>query len=167
MTQRKQRSPDPDDPITEEEIEAAELLRVALERGSAGPDSDLVEALRAARDPARIAAPLHDAIVARALSGASVHAARRGKIVYAAFGAVTALVAAAAALALVVRWENAPASVASLTPAREPLAVSRSTSELFSERFPVAGGTSDRIDRIASARQQDLRENRFAAWGVR
>ena len=29
------------------------------------------------------------------------------------------------------------------------------------------GGTSARVDRIASARERELRANRYAAWGVR
>jgi hypothetical protein len=33
--------------------------------------------------------------------------------------------------------------------------------------FPRRGEESARIDRIASARAADLRQNRFAAWGVK
>jgi hypothetical protein len=44
----------------------------------------------------------------------------------------------------------------------------RSTDELFgAQPFPRTGGESQRIDRIATARASDLRQNRFAAWGVR
>ncbi len=46
---------------------------------------------------------------------------------------------------------------------------SRSTDDLFdpNAQFPKSGGESARIDRIAMARTSDLRQNRFAAWGVR
>jgi hypothetical protein len=46
---------------------------------------------------------------------------------------------------------------------------SRSTDDLFDPgaQFPKTGGESARIDRIAMARTTDLRQNRFAAWGVR
>lgn len=46
---------------------------------------------------------------------------------------------------------------------------SRSTDDLFDRntQFPKTGGESARIDRIAMARASDLRQNRFAAWGVR
>ena len=47
------------------------------------------------------------------------------------------------------------------------VAVSRSTQELFPERFAPTGGESARIDRIAMARAADLRDNEFAKWGVR
>ena len=44
----------------------------------------------------------------------------------------------------------------------------RSTDDLFGAApFPRTGGESQRIDRIAMARASDLRQNRFAAWGVR
>jgi hypothetical protein len=46
---------------------------------------------------------------------------------------------------------------------------SRSTDDLFDphKEFPKTGGESARIDRIAMARTSDLRQNRFAAWGVK
>ena len=45
----------------------------------------------------------------------------------------------------------------------------RSTAELFdpAEPFEAKGGESARVDKILSARAADLRNNRFAAWGVR
>ena len=49
------------------------------------------------------------------------------------------------------------------------LIAARSTQALFDPgtKFPVQGGESERVDRIASARAGDLRANRFAVWGVR
>ena len=48
------------------------------------------------------------------------------------------------------------------------LVPARSTETLFdpAEKFPLRGGESARVDKIASARAADLRANRFAAWGV-
>jgi hypothetical protein len=56
---------------------------------------------------------------------------------------------------------GAAAAILQLVPAR-------STETLFdpAEKFPVRGGESARVDKIASARAADLRANRFAAWGV-
>jgi hypothetical protein len=42
----------------------------------------------------------------------------------------------------------------------------RTTAPLFSERFET-GDTTARMDAIASARGRDLRDNRYASWGVR
>ena len=84
---------------------------------------------------------------------------------YFAFGGVASLVAMAAAVALVIRSQSPEAPVA--PGPKPPMAVSRSTSALFPDGIPAQGGTSDRVDRIAYARARDLRENRFARWGVR
>jgi hypothetical protein len=178
MSEPKNRLPDPDAPPTNEELEAAERLRLHLEGGSGAEHADLVEAIRAAHAPDDLDEARHDALVARALLQmpsaksnvvdlASARGGRRGKMLYGAFGAVSALALAAAALMLVVRDATDQAPMAASPVAKAPPARSRSTSELFGQQFPVTGGTTDRVDRIAYARQQDLRENRFAAWGVR
>jgi hypothetical protein len=75
----------------------------------------------------------------------------------------------AAAVALVVRGSSPDAAMsakASAEPTAAPLALSRSTAELFPEGIPRTGGTSHRVDRIAYARAQDYRQNRFARWGA-
>ncbi|MET0595525.1 MAG: hypothetical protein ABW133_22690, partial [Polyangiaceae bacterium] len=46
-------------------------------------------------------------------------------------------------------------------------AMARSTAELFPDGIPRTGGTTARIDRIASARAQDFRQNQFARWRTR
>ena len=51
--------------------------------------------------------------------------------------------------------------------AQATMVPTRSTQSLFEEPFAPRGGASARIDRIAMARSSDLRENRFARWGVR
>jgi hypothetical protein len=77
--------------------------------------------------------------------------------VFVTFGALA--LAAAAGFALLLAHPAATTN--------EPvLARSRSTRDLFREPFE-AGRTTERIDRIASARERDARENRYALWGVR
>jgi len=159
--------PEPEDPPSAEELAAAEALRRALERGkpsrSRDPDWDLVEAIRAAAAPSSLPSGRQREILDAAMATGS-----RGRVIYLALGSVAAM---AAALALVVRarYEDSaqsPAVAAAYAPVAA-LAVSRSAADLFPEGIPKAGGTSDRVDRIAYARARDLRENRFARWGVR
>jgi hypothetical protein len=84
-------------------------------------------------------------------------------VVYAVFGAGSALLAAAAAVALFV----GSARQASPSAARaSALVAPHSTAPLFAERFET-GDTTARMDLIASARGRDLRNNRYASWGVR
>lgn len=160
----------PDAPPTEEELREARALAEALEsRASTGaPDSPLpsddaafLRAVAVAEgigirelDPEKNAR-----LVERALARASTtpEPKREGRVIRVAFGALTALSLAAAVVFAVV---GAPKS--ELPPT---LAQSRSTQELFRE--PFHGEASARIDRIAMARSSDLRENRFARWGVR
>ncbi|HKQ70743.1 MAG TPA: hypothetical protein VJT73_15460 [Polyangiaceae bacterium] len=151
---------DPDAPPTEEELIASERLRHALEEGSgASPEWELVEAVRAAVAPSPIEPARHLELVFGALGKP------RGKVVYFAFGGVASLAAMAATVALVVRAPaDAPVGVGDGAPR---MAVSRSAAPLFPEGIPVMGGTTDRVERIALARSQDWRANRFAQWGVR
>jgi len=155
---------DPDAPPSKEELAAADRLRRALEPGSREPAGDpeweLVQAIRAATDPAPISDERQRQILSESLSRRP-----KGKVVYLAFGGVGSLVAMAAAFALVIRSQSPEVPVASGLQASR--AVSRSTSELFPDGIPARGGTSERVDRIAYARARDLRENRFARWGVR
>jgi hypothetical protein len=90
---------------------------------------------------------------------------RRARVLRLAWGLGLAAAAAAAALVVLPRsgvLDGAPPATAALVPAR-------STEELFDPAEPFArqGGASDRIDRIAAARRADLRQNRFARWGIR
>ncbi len=80
-------------------------------------------------------------------------------------GAAGATVAAlAAASVLFFGWRARP--VGSAIPDASALRYARSTQPLFHEPFAARGGASARVDRIASARAEDLRENRFAQWEV-
>jgi hypothetical protein len=157
-------SEDLDAPPSEEELRAAESLRESLEPGPAregrDPDAEFAEAVRSAARPSRLSTDRHRRLLDRSLAAPS-----KGRVIYVVFGGVASLAAMAASVALVMR-SAAPSTSAALE-ARPAMAVSRSTAGLFPEGIPVTGGTSDRVDRIAYARAQDLRENRFARWGVR
>jgi hypothetical protein len=148
---------DPLAPPTDEEIRESERLRQALETNDEShEDVRLLRALSAADAPARLSTDGSE----RA-RGALAHASRAPKtnVFFVSFGA--AALAAAAAFALFAgKFEL------SSPPRAERLAPSRSTADLFDREFEP-GGTTERIDRIASARAHDLRNNRYARWGAR
>ena len=162
--------PEPDDPISEEEVREAEALRRALD-GEARDDVDddaraaaeLLGALKASHAPAEIDPAAHHAIVARALAAAKrgQSAGAGAKVVRLSFG-IAATFAAAAAVFFVLR---APRHDDSDRDRGLPFA-SRSTQELFDAPF-VVGGTTARVDRIAMTRAAEFRDNQFARWGVR
>jgi hypothetical protein len=81
--------------------------------------------------------------------------------------AVLGVAAMAAGVALYLRpvVDNSVASSVSAP----MLQRSRSTADLFDAAtpFPRAGGETARVDRIASVRAAELRDNRFALWGLR
>lgn len=137
---------------------------------SAPDDAFFAHALRSAFAPAAIDPDEHRAIVVAALAKmpaakkpADVVALRargtRSTVVRVAFGVVTGGLALAASIVFVVT--SAPTHGT-----ESPLARARTTQPLFSEPFKP-GETSARIDRIASARASDFRDNRFTKWGVR
>lgn len=163
-----------------EELRAAFELRHGLERVSAhgaaevagargaageGPADDraranveLANSLKVAFAPSPLPSARIDALVQRTLQ----RTPRRSNLIFVAFGAASAALALAAAIALLV----------GSSPRREVhtskivFAESRSSAPLFSERF-TRESTSERVERIALTRGRELRENRFAAWGVR
>jgi hypothetical protein len=154
---------DPDAPASAGEVAAAEALRAALDDPSRDHEgAALLRAVAEASAPRPLDDAAHRAIVERALS-ASPAARTRVRPRSRAWPAATfAAIAIAAALVLVLgeRDDRPRARALALTPAR-------STQPLFSEPFARHGGESARIDRIASARASDLRDNRFALRGVR
>jgi hypothetical protein len=164
-----------DAPATEDELRAAAALAAALEPGSsptglAADDASYAEALRHAFDPAPIAPARLDALVDGAIDAALPR--QRGRLIRVAFGGSAAVLAMAAAAVLFLRLgersESATqATVASSAVLSPVLTSPRSAQDLFDEPFPRTGGTSARVDRIASARERELRANRYAAWGVR
>jgi hypothetical protein len=165
-----------------EEQAAATALRDALSArrsprpGDAG-DYVFAVALRAAFAPAEIDEAEHRAIVDSALgarparvnekappakeaaTASVIVLKRRATVVRVAFGAVAGGLALAASIVFVVTSAPPKGDEA-------PLAMTRTTQPLFSEPFKP-GETSARIDRIASARASDFRDNRFTKWGVR
>jgi hypothetical protein len=157
--------PDPDAPPTPAELASAERLRRALENTDsdvrANPDWELLQSIRSAVAPSSLSEERH-----RRILSASLSRKRTGKVIYLAFGGAASVAAMAAALVLVL-GQLRPESTAAVAQASRGLAVSRSAADLFPEGIPRAGGTTERIDRIAYARAQDLRENRFARWGIR
>jgi hypothetical protein len=113
--------------------------------------------------PAKLTAA-SDAKDARVVEGAEktgevIVLRRRQTVVRVAFGALAGGLALAASIVLVMTSSPLHGQDA-------PLAKARTTQPLFSEPFK-AGETSARIDRIASARAADFRDNRFTKWGVR
>ena len=157
-----------DEPPTASERLGADRLRDAL----ADPRGRLDEVplvsvgitLRAAYRPRDIEPLRNEALIARALSAASSRR-KTGRMVPLISAIVVGVTAVAAGIALYVAPMGGDASVAS-APA---LVRSRSAVDLFDPAtpFPRAGGESARVDRIASARAVELRNNRFALWGVR
>jgi len=157
---------DPVAPSTPAEAAAAAALGDALDgRSGAHRDQDgdalaLAVALRAAFAPD----PPAPAAIERALAAAlRSRPEARGqrlprRVALLGLGAAAGALALAAAVALTL---TAPGP----GPGRPLPHVSRSTAALFEARFEL-GQTSARIDRIAVARERELRDNRFAHWGV-
>jgi len=154
---------DPEAPPTDEEIREAEALAAAL-AGATAPNEDALFLRAVAHAHAPDRTPLdrekNERLVARAVDGAVHTSKARGRVVRVVFGGGLAAALAIAAAVLFVIAKRPPEDD---TP---KLAQSRSTQELFREPFR-GGEASARIDRIAMARAGDLRENRFARWGVR
>jgi hypothetical protein len=172
-----------DAPATRLERDAAESLRVALERGGElADDAAILGDLRAAHRPAALAPARNEELIAGAI-GIAIAAAPRAvapisrlrRALPATMATITGVLALAAGFALLVQTRSFAPPMPSSGPRFDPVEVaptalirSRSTDDLFdpAEKFEI-GHTSARIDRIASARSSDLRRNRFAAWGVR
>jgi hypothetical protein len=151
-----------EDPLAEptpEELVSSERLRRALDGQGEHEDMRLARALSAAFAP-NLDRPLPEPEL-----GANVRLTRPGQVIFLRFAGVAAALAVAAAvlLELTPRLEQSSAPTADL--ASFSLAQSRSTAPLF--QADSAGAPSDRIDRIASARGRELRDNRYALWGVR
>jgi hypothetical protein len=158
---------DPLAPASEEELIESARLRDALDDGRTNADARLLRALGAPF--VSDAAPTSDdEALERALGSAlapaktPVAAARRN-LVYAIFGAGSAVLAAAAAVAMFADTSREAAPPAAQADA---YVAPHSTAPLFAERFET-GDTTARMDLIASARSRDLRNNRYASWGVR
>jgi len=150
-----------EDPFAEpsaEELREAEALRVALDDGSEHEHAALARALGNALGRAELEPSMAD----RALEKAMPSSPARSNVIWVAFGAAASALSLAAAVALVIgSTRSEEASVA-----RRELAPSRSLAPLL-EADAARLSPSERMDRMASARAKDLRENRYTAWGVR
>jgi len=143
---------DPFAPPSEDELRESERLRQALDHGDdTHPDAALARALSHALRPAELPRTTAERAALRVK-------ARGPSVIYVTFGALALAAAAAFALFVVRPGSDAPTTTAALVP-------SRTTEPLFHEAF-ASGASSERIDRIASARERDARENRYALWGV-
>jgi hypothetical protein len=158
MSEPRDQDDESDTPPGDDERAQADSLRAALDDASQRhEDAELARVLRAAWSPHDLPADEHRALVARAVSRP------RSRVVRVSFGA-SAFVALAASVVLFLWTGTGPGTV---SPVTQPVALSRSTQDLFRAAFPMTGGESARIDRIAMARAADLRDNEFAKWGVR
>ena len=158
---------DPDAPPSEEELAQADELRLALEDPSrASEEAELARALSLAHAPRDIPESVHSAIISKNLEKMAAKTASRGRVIRVAFGAGAAALALAAAVVLWIRTSDVAVPPSATTLAPPVLLQARSTAPLFDAPFD-ASSTSARIDRIALARSDDLRENMYASWGVK
>jgi len=159
-----------DAPATSAEREAAQRLREAIEHprtdGRDEPEIEVLDALVSAYRPREIDPLRNELLITRALKRSSQGTAPRRALPIVT-AAVLGVAAMAAGIALYLRpMTDKPIAASATAPA---LQRSRSTADLFDAAtpFPRAGGESGRVDRIANARAAELRDNRFALWGVR
>ncbi len=155
---------DPLAPPSAEEVAESARLREALAGRGDHADLPLVRALAAAAEPER--QPADAARLAALVAREPASSTKTGRVIYVAFGAVSAALAAAAALVLVVGSLTRKAEPAAALATPAALATSRSSAPLFDDRFTTEATTA-RIDRITSVRERELRQNRYVAWGVR
>jgi len=157
-------------PADAAEIKAADGLRRALDGSPADraehPLASLAGALRAAHAPGSIAEIRNEALLRPALRG---RAGGGPRVLYGAVAGALALAAGIAGLWISGASDGPDTPAASL----DGMVEVRSTAPLFSvEDFPQGMGpdrkdtTSERIDKITSARSADLRNNRYRAWGL-
>jgi hypothetical protein len=150
-----------EDPLAEpspEEEREAEALRHALEHDGDHEYAVLARALGHALGSTATAPGTAERALEKALKAAKP----RSNLILVAFGVAASGLALAASIALVVG--SAPRPEAAV--ARRELAPSRSLAPLL-DADAAQLTTSERMDRVASVRARELRENRYAAWGVR
>lgn len=157
MSKPDDRILDPDTPVSAAEQAEAEALRNALETGRENNAGAFANALRLGAHSGELSPEANRALIADSMKSAPP---AHGRLIRATFGGALVVWAAAAALVLYARSQSAR-----FDGEGEPRQA-RSTTPLFSEPFRV-GQKSARIDRIAIARADDFREDRFGRWGVR
>jgi hypothetical protein len=158
-----------DPSATGAERDAAGRLRDAMAHpqtdGRDEPEIELADALVSAYRPRGIDPLRNELLITRALRRSSQRTVSR-RVLPVVTAAVLGVAAMAAGVALYLR----PVTDKPVATATAPMMQrSRSTADLFDAAtpFPRVGGESARVDRIANARAADLRDNRFALWGVR
>ena len=157
---------DPFAPPSAEELVESERLRQALDGDGHDDHADLAlaRALSAAFAPAATVTTITTAATEPRAAAVITRAPRaKSNVILFRFAGGGAALAAAAAVLLAILPKPRIETVPDL-PALA-LVQSRSTAALF--RADSAGAASSRIDRIASVRSRDLRDNRYAIWGVR
>jgi len=143
-------------PPTDEELAESERLRRELEvKDSTHPGAELARALRNAVDPRPLDPFTHRRILDQAVPKHSYRWYQRAEI-YIAFAAAAAVLIAFFSLRT---QSEAPRAAALVHP--------HSTQALFKDAFPKEGETSKRMDAIVASRNRDLRNNRYARWGVK
>src|SRR6478735_3245690 len=150
---------DPFSDASAEELIESERLRQALEGQGDHQDLRLARALSAAFSP-NFDQPLPEPERAEPLPRK-----RAPQVVFYRFAALGSALAIAAAVLLQLTPGQRKSSAPAPDLATLALAQSRSTAAFF--RADSAGAPSERIDRIASVRSRELRDNRYALWGVR
>ncbi len=151
-----------EDPFAEpspEELVESERLRQALDGHGDHEHLRLARALSAAFTPSLDRPLLEPQLAAKA------EAKRPGQVLFYRFGAVATALAVAAAVLLRLTPELHKSSAPAPDLATLVLAQSRSTAAFF--QADSADAPSERIDRIASVRSRELRDNRYTLWGVR
>lgn len=151
---------DPLAPASEEELIESARLREALDADQAHEDAALLAALRAPFAEQGDAA----AAIERAIAPLTPAEKPRRNVIYVIFGAGSVALAAAAGLLLTLGTLSQRSASEAAAPVAA-LARPRSTMPLFASHF--TGNATARVDLIASARTRELRDNRYAAWGVR
>jgi hypothetical protein len=137
---------------------AAEALRSALERSDALPEAELSRALRHAVKPAELDPSTNERLLDAALSSR----ARPSNVVFGTFGALAVGLSLAASVAL---WISNQSEEEGELSRSVVFVASRSLAPLFDTAEQQ--NPSERMDRIANVRRRELRENRYASWGVR
>jgi hypothetical protein len=159
-----------DAPATSSEREAADRLREAIMHPHSEdrdePQVEVLDALVAAHRPKGIDPLRNELLITRALKGSSQRTVQR-RVVPVVTAAILGVAAMAAGISLYLQGNGTHSGTANV--AAPALQRSRSTANLFDAAtpFPRVGGESARMDRITKARATDLRNNRFALWGVR
>jgi len=146
-----------DAPPSEEELAESARLREALDGKVEDANADLLRAVALAHEPRALDPAENERLVDKALATAKP---RRGTVIRVVFGFSAVAAIAASVLVYLSGQTSTPTARVELVPVR-------STQALFDKPFESRSSASARIDRIALSREGDLRENRFAKWGVR